>query len=39
MGKLYKSDLVMDDRQSHSLWAQMEGRAIVQPSTSVHGER
>jgi hypothetical protein len=28
-GKLYKSDLVMYDRQSHSLWAQMEGRAII----------
>jgi hypothetical protein len=28
-GKLYKSDLVMYDRQGHSLWAQMEGRAIV----------
>ncbi len=28
-GKLYKSDLVMYDRQSHSLWSQMEGRAIV----------
>jgi hypothetical protein len=28
-GKLYKSDLVMYDRQSHSLWAQMEERAIV----------
>jgi hypothetical protein len=28
-GKLYKSDLVMYDRQSHSLWAQMQGRAIV----------
>ena len=28
-GMLYKSDLVMYDRQSHSLWAQMEGRAIV----------
>src|SRR5262245_1890913 len=28
-GKLYKSDLVMYDRQSHSLWTQMEGRAIV----------
>ena len=28
-GKLYKSDLVMYDRQSHSLWAQMEGRAVV----------
>ena len=28
-GKLYKSDLVMYDRKTHSLWAQMEGRAIV----------
>ncbi len=28
-GKLYKSDLLMYDRQSHSLWAQMEGRAVV----------
>src|SRR6266540_7428463 len=28
-GKLYKSDLVMYDRQTHSLWAQIEGRAIV----------
>lgn len=28
-GQLYKSDLVMYDRQTHSLWAQMEGRAIV----------
>ncbi len=28
-GKLYKSDLVMYDRQTHSLWAQLEGRAIV----------
>jgi hypothetical protein len=28
-GKLYHSDLVMYDRQSHSLWAQMGGRAIV----------
>jgi hypothetical protein len=28
-GKLYRSDLVMYDRQTHSLWAQMEGRAIV----------
>jgi len=28
-GKLYRSDLVMYDRQSQSLWAQMEGRAIV----------
>ena len=28
-GKLYKSDLVMYDRQTDSLWTQMEGRAIV----------
>jgi len=28
-GKLYKSDLVMYDRQTDSLWAQMEGRAVV----------
>src|SRR5262249_11641481 len=28
-GKLYKSDLGMYTRKSHSLWAQMEGRAIV----------
>lgn len=28
-GKLYRSDLVMYDRQTHSLWAQMEGRALV----------
>jgi hypothetical protein len=28
-GKLYKSDLLMYDRQTHSLWSQMEGRAVV----------
>jgi len=28
-GMLYKSDLVMYDRQTHSLWSQLEGRAIV----------
>jgi len=28
-GKLYRSDLLMYDRQTHSLWAQMEGRAVV----------
>ncbi len=28
-GKLYQSDLLMYDRQTHSLWAQMEGRAVV----------
>src|SRR5262245_11649081 len=28
-GKLYKSDLLMYDRQTHSLWAQIEGRAVA----------
>jgi hypothetical protein len=28
-GKLYQSDLLMYDRQTHSLWVQMEGRAVV----------
>ena len=28
-GQLYRSDLVMYDRQTHSLWSQMEGRALV----------
>ncbi len=28
-GMLYKSDLVMYDRLTHSLWSQLEGRAIV----------
>ncbi len=28
-GRLYQSDLLMYDRQTHSLWAQMEGRAVV----------
>ena len=28
-GMLYKSDLVMYDRKTHSLWAQMEGKAVV----------
>jgi len=28
-GKLYQSDLLIYDRQTHSLWAQMEGRAVV----------
>ncbi len=28
-GKLYKSDLLMYDRQTHSLWAQIGGRAVV----------
>lgn len=30
-GRLYKSDLVMYDRVTHSLWSQIEGRAIVGP--------
>ena len=34
-GKLYKSDLVMYDRQSHSLWAQIEGLAIVGASAGT----
>jgi hypothetical protein len=34
-GSLYKSDLVMYDRQTHSLWAQMEGRAIVGERTGT----
>lgn len=34
-GKLYKSGLVMYDRQTHSLWAQMEGRAIVGERTGT----
>jgi hypothetical protein len=28
-GKLYKSDLVMYDRQTESLWPQIEGRAVA----------
>jgi hypothetical protein len=28
-GKLYRSDLLMYDRQTRSLWAQIEGRAVV----------
>jgi hypothetical protein len=28
-GKLYQSDLLMYDRQTHSLWSQMDGRAVV----------
>ena len=30
-GRLYKSDLVMFDRQTKSLWPQIEGRAVVGP--------
>jgi hypothetical protein len=28
-GKLWRSDLLMYDRETHSLWSQMEGRAVV----------
>jgi len=28
-GKLYLSDLVMYDRQTESLWSQIEGRAVA----------
>ncbi|MBI4090079.1 MAG: DUF3179 domain-containing protein [Candidatus Kerfeldbacteria bacterium] len=30
-GKLYQSDLLMYDRRTESLWAQIEGRAVVGP--------
>ncbi len=30
-GRLYKSDLVMYDRQTGSFWSQIEGRAIIGP--------
>jgi len=30
-GKLWKSDLLMYDRETHSLRSQMEGRAVVGP--------
>jgi thiol-disulfide isomerase/thioredoxin len=30
-GRLYKSDLVMYDRQTASFWSQIEGRAIIGP--------
>ncbi len=30
-GRLYKSDLVMYDRQTGSFWSQLEGRAIIGP--------
>ena len=28
-GKLYQGDLLMYDRQTHSLWSQMDGRAVA----------
>ncbi|MBI3956419.1 MAG: DUF3179 domain-containing protein [Candidatus Kerfeldbacteria bacterium] len=30
-GKLYQSDLLMYDRKTESLWAQIEGRAVIGP--------
>jgi hypothetical protein len=34
-GKLYQSDLVMYDRQTESLWPQLEGRAVAGRLTST----
>ncbi len=34
-GKLYLSDLVMYDRQTESLWFQIEGRAIAGVQTGA----
>jgi hypothetical protein len=38
-GKLYRSDLVMYDRQTESLWSQIEGRAIAGHLTGEELER
>ena len=38
-GKLYLSDLVMYDRQTESLWSQLEGRAIAGVLTGEQLER
>lgn len=38
-GKLYLSDLVMYDRQTESLWSQLEGRAIAGVLTGERLER
>jgi hypothetical protein len=38
-GSLYKSDLVMYDRQTESLWPQIEGRAAVGVLTGTELER
>jgi hypothetical protein len=38
-GKLYLSDLVMYDRQTESLWSQLEGRAIAGVLTGAQLER
>jgi len=38
-GKLYLSDLVMYDRQTESLWSQIEGRAIAGVQTGAQLER
>ncbi|MFN4218832.1 MAG: DUF3179 domain-containing (seleno)protein [Candidatus Bipolaricaulia bacterium] len=37
-GRLYKSDLVMYDRQTASFWSQIEGRAIIGPLASARLE-
>jgi len=38
-GKLFKSDLVMYDRQTESLWPQIEGRAVAGTLTGTELER
>ncbi|WP_236567859.1 MULTISPECIES: DUF3179 domain-containing protein [unclassified Nocardiopsis] len=38
-GMLYNSDLVMFDRQTHSLWPQIEGRAVAGTLTGTELER
>ncbi len=38
-GMLYKSDLVMYDRQTESLWPQLEGRAVIGRLTGTVLER
>ncbi|WP_344164250.1 DUF3179 domain-containing protein [Nocardiopsis rhodophaea] len=38
-GLLYNSDLVMFDRQTHSLWPQIEGRAVAGTLTGTELER
>ncbi len=38
-GQLYRSDLVMYDRQTESLWSQLEGRAVAGHLTGTELER
>ncbi|MEV2278096.1 DUF3179 domain-containing protein [Nocardiopsis sp. NPDC049922] len=38
-GMLYNSDLVMFDRQTHSLWPQIEGRAVAGTLTGTELDR